>query len=142
MAIDCPRRATGRFKASTVYTGDTPSCDPASCNPGWAESTPPQRLWQDWKRIICLREARGTEWGQCWLSPLILPSHEILSESEMDWKSQRNGQECLNHSQPQAWPRNMGIGHSGRGVSLWAGSLEPRVRLTPPSASLTGTEPP
>lgn len=30
VAIDCPRRATGRSKASAVYTGDTLSCDPVS----------------------------------------------------------------------------------------------------------------
>lgn len=34
VAIDCPRRATGRSKAFAVYTEDMPSCDPASHSPG------------------------------------------------------------------------------------------------------------
>lgn len=76
-----------------------------------------------------LCEARPSEWCQPWLSPIILPSHEILSESEIVQKSQRNGLKYLNSRQPQVWPRSMGIKYSGPGIGLWAESPEPGVRL-------------
>lgn len=100
VAIDCPRRATGRSRAFAVYTEDMPSCDPASHSPG-LRLPPPQRLCQGQEMIGCLCEARPSEWGQPWLSPIILPSHEILSESEIVQKSQWNGLKYLNYSQPQ-----------------------------------------